>query len=203
MFPSRVVLFFGLAFVFVGTKGQDGFDLADAFKDDPTKAPADDSNFPDVDLDFDDPKAPETPKNHDNNPDEFDLNDAIDGVDKFTPTMLPKKPANGDPDRQFGDMDLVDIAGGAYSPDKIIPKGENQESGQDGGNGTLTGIITGVLLAVGGGVSSYILYQKKKLCFSLTGNSTEQNTKQENVRGQREDPQSYSTLLQTQPVGSN
>ncbi|XP_059502795.1 CD99 antigen-like protein 2 [Stegostoma tigrinum] len=199
MFPSRAVLLFGLAFVFVGTKGQDGFDLADAFKDGPTKAPAVDPDFPDIDLDFD-PEVPAPPKDRNNNPDEFDLNDALNNEDKYTPTKLPKQPANGDPDRQFGDLDLLDAAG--VGPDKFIPKDDKQESDQDGGNGTLTGIITGVLLALGGGVSSYILYQKKKLCFSLTGNSTEQNTKQENVRGQREDPQTYSTLLQTQPVGS-
>ncbi|XP_048448302.1 CD99 antigen-like protein 2, partial [Rhincodon typus] len=174
---------------------QDGFDLADAFKDDPTKAPAVDPDFPDIDLDFD-PKVPAPPKDRNNNPDELDLNDALDGEDKYTPTKLPKQPANGDPDRQFGDLDLVDAAG--ISPDK----GDSQGSDQDGGNGTLIGVITAVLMALGGGVSSYILYQKKKLCFSLTGNSTEQNTKQENVRGQQEDPQSYSNLLQTQPVGS-
>ncbi|XP_041055811.1 CD99 molecule isoform X2 [Carcharodon carcharias] len=82
-------------------------------------------------------------------------------------------------------------------------KGNDKKDVQGGGNSTLTGIITGVLLALGGGVSSYVLYQKKKLCFALTGNSADQSTKQENVHGQREDPQSYSTLLKEQPAGNN
>ncbi|XP_067889269.1 CD99 molecule isoform X2 [Heterodontus francisci] len=204
MLLSRTVLFIGLAFAFVGTKGEDdGFDLADAFKDDPTKPPAVDPGLPDVDLDFDEPKVPTNPKNRNSNPDEFDLSDAINGEDKYTPTKRPKQPHSGGSDQQFGDSDLIDAAGGAYKPDKTNSKANEQGGDQGGGNGALTGIISGVLLALGGGLTSYVLYQKKKLCFSLSGNSTEQNTKQENVHGQREDPQSYSTLLQSQPVGSN
>ncbi|XP_078401213.1 CD99 molecule isoform X2 [Cetorhinus maximus] len=204
MLPSRAVLFIGLTFVFVGTKGEDGFDLNDALNDGPTKIPppAVDPELPDVALDFEGGKVPVDPKNRNGN-DEFDLSDAVDGEDKYTPTRLPKQPANGDPDHQFGDDDLVNAAGGAVDPEGTNPKGSDQKGNQGAGNSTITGIITGVLLALGGGVSSYVLYQKKKLCFSLTGNSADQSTKQENVHGQREDPQSYSTLLKEQPAGSN
>ncbi|XP_078078619.1 uncharacterized protein LOC144499879 isoform X2 [Mustelus asterias] len=206
MLSSRTILLIGLAFVFVGTKGDDGFDLNYALAEDlpKTQAPAVDPSFPDVDLDFDDPKVPTKPKNPNSNPDEFDLYEALDGEDKYTPTKVPKKPSKGgDADRRLGDDDLVAAAGDAYQPEVTNRKDGSKGGDQGSGSGTLTGIITGVLLALGGGVSSYILYQKKKLCFSLTGNSAEQNTKQENVHGQREDPQSYSTLLQAQPAGSN
>ncbi|XP_038674224.1 CD99 molecule isoform X1 [Scyliorhinus canicula] len=223
MLLPRTLLFIGLAFVFVGTKaaptlgvndtGDDGFDLNDAFKDDPpakTPRPGVDPNFPDVDLDFRDPKDPVLPKKPNSSPDELDLNDAVHGEDKYTPTKRPKQPPKGDPDRQFGDDDLVHAAGDAYNPDRPNAKDRGRASGQDSGQtneagskGTLAGIISGVLLALGGAVSSYVLYQKKKLCFSMSGNSAEQGNKQENVHGQREDPQSYNTLLKSQPAGSN
>ncbi|GCB71753.1 hypothetical protein scyTo_0001694 [Scyliorhinus torazame] len=213
-----------LAFVFVGTKaaatlgvndtGDDGFDLSAAFKEDPPAKPpppAVDPNFPGIDLDFSDPKDPVHPKKPNSNPDELDLNDAIIGEDKYTPTKRPKQPPKGDPDRQLEDDDLVHAAGDSYNPDGPNAKDRGRASGQDsgqasdqdGGKGTLAGIISGVLLALGGAVSSYVLYQKKKLCFSMSGNSAEQGNKQENVHGQREDPQSYNPLLKSQPAGSN
>ncbi|XP_051882119.1 CD99 antigen-like protein 2 [Pristis pectinata] len=210
----RSILFIGLAFVFVRIKGQDdGFNLEDVFKDLPTQPPATKPNLPDVPLDFDDPKVPTDPKKKEDDYDGFNLDDAVNGEDKYTPTKAPHKPGGGGggSGRQFGDDDLAAAADEGYKPDKTDSAGRsggrsggtNQGSNQDGGNGTLAGIISGVLLSLAGGVTSYVLYQKKKLCFSLTGNSGEQNMKPDNVQGQREDPQSYSTLLQSQPVTNN
>ncbi|XP_067841817.1 CD99 molecule isoform X2 [Heptranchias perlo] len=223
MLPSRTILFICLAFFFVETQaapmlgindtGDDNlFDLADAMKDIPTKPPAVDPDLPDIDLDFED-KAPVNPKKPNSDSKDFDLDVAVDGEDIYTPTKKPSnKPHGGGSGGEFGDSDLINAAGDNYNPDQTNSKGRsaggrsddtNQGSDQGQGTGTIAGIISGVLLAVVGGASSYIAYQKKKLCFSLQGNSTEQSTKQDNVHGQREDPQSYSTLLQSQPVGSN
>lgn len=211
----RSILFLGLAIIFVRTKGQDdGFNLEDAFNDDvPTaKPPAKPPAIPDTSLDFDDPDVPAKPKNTEDDAGGFDLNDAVNGEDKYT--KAPFKPGRGgNSGGDFGDRDLMDVAGGDYNPDKTNSKGrsaggssgDNTQGGgtKEGGNGTLAGIISGVLLSLAGGVTSYVLYQKKKLCFKVTGNSGEQNVKQDNAQGQREDPQSYSTLLQSQPVASN
>uniref|UniRef100_UPI00398EBD2F CD99 antigen-like n=1 Tax=Pristiophorus japonicus TaxID=55135 RepID=UPI00398EBD2F len=200
MLSSRTILLIGLAFVFVATKGEDYFDLGDALKDDPTNAPAVKPTLPDFDtnLDFDDHNVPSIPKNRNNDPDGFNLDDAINGKDKYTPTK-PSRPANvpnaGGSGRQFADSDLEDGL-------PVKPNVDDAAGGEGGGNSTITGIVTGLLLALGGGVSSYVLYQKKKLCFGM-GNSSEQPAKQDNVAGKREDPQSYSTLLQSQPAGTN
>ncbi|XP_072118753.1 CD99 molecule [Mobula birostris] len=211
MLRVRSILFIGLAFVFAKIEGDDdfGFNLEDAVNDGPTKAPPTKPSLPDVpfDLDFDDDKKPVDPKQDDLG--EFDLSDAINGEDKYTATKSPYKPGgSGESGRQFGDDDLADAAGGNYKPDKTgskghsggLPGGSSQESNQGSKTGTLTGIISGVLLSVVGAVSSYILYQKKKLCFSLTGSSGEQNVKQNSAQGQQEEPQSYNTLLQSQPA---
>ncbi|XP_032879242.1 CD99 antigen [Amblyraja radiata] len=213
----RCILFLGLAIVFVRTKGEDGgFNLEDATRDDlPTlKPPAKPPAIPETSLDFNDADMPAKPKNTEDDADEFDLGDALDGEDKYTPTKAPAKPGKGgNSGGDFGDDDLKDIAGGDYKPDNTNskgrsaggPSGDSTQEGatKEGGNGTLAGIISGVLLSLAGGVTSYVLYQKKKLCFKVTGNSGEQNVKQDNAQGQREDPQSYSTLLQSQPVASN
>ncbi|XP_078258174.1 CD99 molecule isoform X2 [Rhinoraja longicauda] len=209
----RCVLFLGLALVFVRTKGDDGgFDLEDALGDDhtppsPVKPPA----LPDIPLDFGDPKDPSKPKKANDDDDGFDLGDAVNGEDKYTPTKAPSKPGSrGGSGKDFGDSDLADAAGGDYNPDKTNtkgraaagPSGDNTQETEKGGNSTLAGIISGVLLSLAGGATSYVLYQKKKLCFKMSGNSGEQNVKQDNVQGQKEDPQSYSTLLQSQQVAS-
>ncbi|XP_072900310.1 CD99 antigen-like protein 2 [Hemitrygon akajei] len=206
MLSVRSILFIGLAFFFVKIEGNDdpGFDLGDALKDDPTTAPVTKPVLPDVPLDFEDGKKPVKPKEDDS--DGFDLSVAIDGVDKYTPTEAPKKPGgSGGSGHQFGDEDLAVAAGDNYKPDKTSSKGRsggaaegsNQESSQGNNTGTLTGIISGVLLTVVGTVSSYILYQKKKLCFKLTGSSGEQNVKQNSAQGQHDEPQSYNSLLQS------
>ncbi|XP_059819755.1 CD99 antigen-like protein 2 [Hypanus sabinus] len=213
MSSVRSILFIGLAFVFVKIEGDDdddySFNLENALKGDPTLAPVTKPALPDVPLDFDDGKKPVKPKEDDSGG--FDLNDALEGVDKYTPTEAPYKPGgSGGSGHQFRDEDLANAAGDNYKPDKTSSKGRsggaaegsNQESSQGNNTGTLTGIISGVLLTVVGTVSSYILYQKKKLCFKLTGSSGEQNVKQNSAQGQQDEPQSYNSLLQSHPANN-
>ncbi|XP_069748131.1 CD99 antigen-like [Narcine bancroftii] len=234
--PSgRSVLLIGLVLGFVRTRA-DEFDLNVALdgedKYTPTKAPSkpggrggsDDEFDLNFALDGEDKytptKAPSKPGGRGGSDDEFDLNVALDGEDKYTPTKAPSKPGGrGGSGHQFGDDDLLNVADDNYKPDKTNSKGRSAGgssggrsaggssgghssggSSGGGGSGTLTGIISGVLLSLAGGVTSYVLYQKKKLCFKLRGNSGEQNMKQDAAQGQQVDPQSYNTLLQSQPA---
>ncbi|XP_060089895.1 CD99 antigen [Heteronotia binoei] len=65
------------------------------------------------------------------------------------------------------------------------------ESAKDGG--MLAGIISSVLVAVVGAVSSFIAYQKKKLCFKA---SDQENVNMESQQGAHAEPPVQRTLLQ-------
>ncbi|RXM97405.1 CD99 antigen-like protein 2 [Acipenser ruthenus] len=85
--------------------------------------------------------------------DDFNLEDAL--VDTPTKPPAPKpKPAGGPSGGSKGggsisDKDLEDILGDGYSPDRK------------------KGIASAIGMALVGVVTSYISYQKKKLCFSI------------------------------------
>uniref|UniRef100_A0A3Q2EBA4 CD99 antigen-like protein 2 n=1 Tax=Cyprinodon variegatus TaxID=28743 RepID=A0A3Q2EBA4_CYPVA len=95
--------------------------------------------------------------------DDFNLADALDEN---------QKPGGG-----FSDTDLEDVSKDkGYKPDKGKGYGQKDDSSQssyDGNSemtaevGTIAGIISAVSVALVGAISSYISYQKKKLCFSL------------------------------------
>ncbi|XP_038128777.1 CD99 antigen-like protein 2 [Cyprinodon tularosa] len=93
---------------------------------------------------------------------DFNLADALDEN---------QKPGGG-----FSDTDLEDVSKDkGYKPDKGKGYGQKDDSSQsyDGNSemtaevGTIAGIISAVSVALVGAISSYISYQKKKLCFSL------------------------------------
>uniref|UniRef100_V9L5J4 CD99 antigen-like protein 2 n=1 Tax=Callorhinchus milii TaxID=7868 RepID=V9L5J4_CALMI len=201
--------------------GDDGdLDLGDALGPDPDipDAPKDgDKEIPDLGLDFDEPKP--TPPRVGNKPkgsdDGFNLEDALFGDDKLTPTKKPRVPARGG-GNQDTDLKDSDLMNGDYKPDQTNSKGRkasggsadtNGNSGGGGGGGqsagSTAGIVGGIAMALVGAAGGYFTYQKKKLCFKIQGNTAEQGTKQENVQNQKEDPQSYSTLLQSQSAGGN
>ncbi|XP_021484679.1 CD99 antigen isoform X4 [Meriones unguiculatus] len=90
---------------------------------------------------------------------DFDLSDALDGPKKPTPgttKAAPKKPA--------GDLDLKDAmgdgagGGGARREDPEAGGGPAQEA-------VIPGVVAAVLAAVAGAVSSFVAYQRRKLCF--------------------------------------
>ncbi|XP_021484676.1 CD99 antigen isoform X1 [Meriones unguiculatus] len=124
---------------------------------------------------------------------DFDLSDALDGPKKPTPgttKAAPKKPAGdldlkdamGDGARQrltssssalypsqggISDTDLEDVVGkggrgagggGARREDPEAGGGPAQEA-------VIPGVVAAVLAAVAGAVSSFVAYQRRKLCF--------------------------------------
>ncbi|MBN3320548.1 GLYG2 protein, partial [Atractosteus spatula] len=96
---------------------------------------------------------------------DFDLGDVLDmpGPTKPPVTPKPKKPSGGG---SFDNDDLGYVAGeGDYNPDK--GKGGGRSGAE--GSGKIAGIVSAVGVALLGAASSYFAYQKKKLCFKISG----------------------------------
>ncbi|XP_064184534.1 CD99 antigen-like protein 2 isoform X3 [Anguilla rostrata] len=155
-------------------------------------------------------------------PDDFDLSDALDpkndigGKDKNSKGDKgfgsggrgDGRPNNrgGNSDGKFSDDDLFDTGkDNGYSPDKGKGEREGGTSPQDNNNydtmaetGTIAGIVSAVAMALVGAVSSYISYQKKKLCFSIQQGLNAEVTKGENPEAVvSQEPQAQQTLLQS------
>ncbi|KAK2913675.1 hypothetical protein Q8A67_002074 [Cirrhinus molitorella] len=114
---------------------------------------------------------------------------------------------------QFSDDDLMDVGNdNSYKPDKGKGGKGGSSAGSSGGDldpaddnnydtmaetGTIAGIVSAVAMALVGAVSSYISYQKKKLCFSI-----QQSLNADMVKADAPDavvaqePQVQQTLLQ-------
>ncbi|MEE6469047.1 hypothetical protein FKM82_008478 [Ascaphus truei] len=177
MITWRFAVLFCLAFVAVEVRGQNEFDLSDAFdnpaettpKPVPSKKPAGDG---------------------------FDLGDAVGHGDDMhkKPTIKPQPGHGGAGGHEFGDDDLFDAAGGKQSPNH---PGEDQgqhpkeEAAQPG---VVAGVVSAVGVALVGAVSSFIAYQKKKLCFK--GGDDPENVNMESHKGEQREPQVQSSLLQ-------
>ncbi|XP_037368650.1 CD99 antigen isoform X2 [Talpa occidentalis] len=128
--------------------------------------------------------------------DDFNLEDALGGGGERNdprPTYRPRPKPNPHPNPNpnpkqpgssggFSDSDLFDGTadgggggrgghGGRAGPDEH----DNTQNGgapQADSPGVLSGIIGSVVVAVVGAVSSFIAYQKKKLCFKESGGAT-------------------------------
>uniref|UniRef100_A0A452UYH8 CD99 molecule (Xg blood group) n=1 Tax=Ursus maritimus TaxID=29073 RepID=A0A452UYH8_URSMA len=148
-----------------GETGQD-FDLSDALGDNDKK-----------------PTAP--PKRPSADDDGFSLEDALGGGGNNDPVPPnpPKPKPHPNPNQPgssggFSDSDLIDGAadggggggggGGGQKPDG----GEQADS-----PGVVPGIIGAVVVAVAGAISSFIAYQKKKLCFKENADQGEPSPK--------------------------
>ncbi|XP_035267789.1 CD99 antigen-like protein 2 isoform X4 [Anguilla anguilla] len=134
-------------------------------------------------------------------PDDFDLSDALDPKND-----IGGKDKNSKGDGKFSDDDLFDTGkDNGYSPDKGKGEREGGTSPQDNNNydtmaetGTIAGIVSAVAMALVGAVSSYISYQKKKLCFSIQQGLNAEVTKGENPEAVvSQEPQAQQTLLQS------
>ncbi|XP_043101091.1 CD99 antigen-like protein 2 isoform X3 [Puntigrus tetrazona] len=144
---------------------------------------------------------------------EFDLEDALNPDNDIRGTGNKDSGKGGS---QFSDDDLADVGSdNSYKPDK----GKGGKGGSSGGSsdrnsagdvdpaddnyntmaetGTIAGIVSAVAMALVGAVSSYISYQKKKLCFSI-----QQSLNADMVKADAPDavvaqePQVQQTLLQ-------
>ncbi|XP_019962907.2 CD99 antigen-like protein 2 [Paralichthys olivaceus] len=206
---------------------QDSFDLADALDgDDDSKSltPAPKPAIPaggDFDLEVSgttttttkapprvipkgttSPKAPVKPKPKPAN-DDLNLADALNPNNDID----GKEKNKGQGDR-FSDSDLIDVSkDDTYKPDK----GKGGISGGDGDPinqhddhsettaevGTIAGIVSAVAMALVGAISSYISYQKKKLCFGIQQSLNTENVKAENPETVVvTEPQVQQTLLE-------
>ncbi|XP_033906714.3 CD99 antigen-like protein 2 isoform X2 [Acipenser ruthenus] len=149
------------------------------------------------------PKRKPQPKPQPANPNDFDLADALDDKND-------RKKDNNGGGGSISDKDLEDILGDGYSPDRKKGGG----SGGGGGNvpsddpgygdgtaetGTIAGIASAIGMALVGVVTSYISYQKKKLCFSIQESlNSAQYVKGEHLEAVvAEEPQAQQTLLQS------
>lgn len=147
------------------------------------------------------PKRKPQPKPQPANPNDFDLADALDDKND-------RKKDNNGGGGSISDKDLEDILDDGYSPDRKKGGGGgggNVPSDDPGyGDGTAeTGTIAGIASAIGmalmGVVTSYISYQKKKLCFSIQESlNNAQYVKGEHLEAVvAEEPQAQQTLLQS------
>ncbi|XP_064264321.1 CD99 antigen isoform X3 [Passer domesticus] len=154
-------------------RGQD-FSLEDALADGTTKKPL---------------VTQKTPSS-----DDFDLSDAFDSGDpKPHPSASPR-----DTDK-FDDSDLWDGSlpkGGSDGSGSNERKGPTPKSGEEGeaSPGVLAGIISAVGATVVASVSSFIAYQKKKLCFKQSAD--EENVNMDSHRGAQSEPPVQRTLLE-------
>nr|XP_046237285.1 CD99 antigen-like protein 2 isoform X1 [Scatophagus argus] len=148
---------------------------------------------------------------------ELDLDDffKFDGMTttKAPPKIVPKvpsgtkapikpKPMSGG----FSDNDLIDVSkDDSYKPDKGKGgRGDSDQINQYDDNiettaevGTIAGIVSAVAMALVGAVSSYISYQKKKLCFSIQQSLNADMVKTENPEAVvASEPQVQQTLLE-------
>ncbi|XP_020329558.2 CD99 antigen-like protein 2 isoform X2 [Oncorhynchus kisutch] len=188
------------------SQNSDGFDLSDALDDvsiatatpkavegagadeeiTPTKAP---------------PKAPATkaPSHKPKPPsDEFDLSDALDPNNDIG----GKDKNKGQADKGIGGGGRGDRApnnrggnGGGHGGGQSAADDNNLDTMAE--TGTIAGIISAIGLALVGAVTSYVSYQKKKLCFSIQQSLNADLVKTDNPDAVvATEPQVQQTLLE-------
>ncbi|XP_041820873.1 CD99 antigen-like protein 2 [Chelmon rostratus] len=135
--------------------------------------------------------------------DDFDLADALDPNNDIGGKDKSKGQGGG-----FSDSDLFDVSkDDTYKPDKgkgSRPSGDSDQINQYDDNnetttevGTIAGIASAVAMALVGAISSYISYQKKKLCFSIQQSLNTDMVKAENPEAVvATEPQVQQTLLE-------
>lgn len=214
---ARLPVLFCLLFLIAGIRGQEDFDLGQAVGDDPTVAPTPEKKIdpavkPDVPKPATlapkaDPKpATSAPKPAPNDDAGFDLSDAFGGAEPTTQKTQPGHGGGGGGGGSLDDRDLIDAAGGLPANDPSEHDGkpsgramQPSSGGQEEGQGQeKQSVIAGVLSALGvaavGAVSSFIAYQKKKLCFKGQAEDPE-NVNMDNQKGDQNDPQVQTNLL--------
>uniref|UniRef100_A0A803VFG7 CD99 molecule (Xg blood group) n=1 Tax=Ficedula albicollis TaxID=59894 RepID=A0A803VFG7_FICAL len=160
----------------LSSAGQDDFSLGDALLEETTKKPL------------------VTQKTPPSDPDDFDLIHALDPVNP-----KPHPPANPRDTGTFDDSDLLDgnfPKGGGDGSGRNERKGPAPNNGQEeqASPGAIAGIVSAVGAALIGTVSSFIAYQKKKLCFKQSAD--EENVNMQSHRGAQSEPPVQRTLLE-------
>ncbi|XP_068778161.1 CD99 antigen isoform X1 [Struthio camelus] len=148
--------------------------------------------------------ASQKPASHD---DGFSLEDAVDpGDPKQDPPARPgdtDNPKQGPPahPKDTGSIDDSDLYDGSLpgGRDRGGSDGRKDSNPSNGGEseasqGAVAGIISAVVATVIGAVSSFIAYQKKKLCFKQSAD--QENVNMESHRGAQSEPPVQRTLLE-------
>ncbi|KAJ7319645.1 hypothetical protein JRQ81_019156 [Phrynocephalus forsythii] len=118
---------------------------------------------------------------------ELDLHDAFGDNDPKNPGPPPPRPQPGSHDDTGGlsDADLFEGNLPTYKPE---PEPDSQ-----GSQGMVAGIVSSIAVAIVGALSSFIAYQKKKLCFKA---GDQENVNMESQQGAHAEPPVQRTLLQ-------
>lgn len=136
--------------------------------------------------------------------DDLDLADALDPNNDIAGKDKKRVQGGG-----FSDDDLLDVGNDdTYKPDKgkgpgpggsdHINQKNNDKPETTAEVGTIAGIASAVAMALVGAVTSYISYQKKKLCFSMQQSLNSEMVKSENPDAVvATEPQVQQTLLES------
>uniref|UniRef100_UPI001AA004DD CD99 antigen n=1 Tax=Ictidomys tridecemlineatus TaxID=43179 RepID=UPI001AA004DD len=130
----------------------------------------------------------------------FNLEDALGGGGGgHDAPALPNepKPRPNQPGSSggFSDSDLLDGTSGGEGHGGGSDGGNPRNEGQDSNSeGVVPGIVGAVVVAVAGAISSFIAYQKKKLCFKENAGQGEVDL--ENRAGTNAEPPVQRTLLE-------
>ncbi|XP_007427735.1 CD99 antigen isoform X1 [Python bivittatus] len=166
-------------------RGQGDFDLSDALGNvvstknpsSVTKKPDDDLNLEDALSGGDDSKKPAPPPPQPK-PGSHGNSGGISDSDLYEGELPPENPQSGR---------ASNPSSGGHDSDS--------SGNTEGSQGMLAGIISSVVVAIAGAVSSFIAYQKKKLCFKA---SDQENVNAESQQGAHAEPPVQRTLLQKQ-----
>ncbi|XP_071069560.1 CD99 antigen-like isoform X1 [Dasypus novemcinctus] len=137
-------------------------------------------------------KQPTTPPLRTPKDDDFKLDDALPGDGKDDPPAHnPSKPKPREPGSSgsFSDSDLSDGTSEGAGGGRQRNDGEEQAASP----AVIPGIVGTVVVAVAGAISSFIAYQKKKLCFKE--NAGEEGNV-ENHPSTKAEPHVQCTLLE-------
>ncbi|KAM6438662.1 CD99 antigen-like isoform 2-T2 [Rhynochetos jubatus] len=170
----------------------------------PAKGNGDDFSLEDAIETTEKPLPPQTPSPSDH---DRTLKPAVHpDVPKPRPPANPRdtdNPKQGPPAHPgdtgyFDDSELLDgnlPKGGSDGSDGNERKGPSPDSDKEASasQGEIAGIVSAVLATVIGAVSSFIAYQKKKLCFKQ---SDEENVNMESHQGAQSEPPVQRTLLE-------
>ncbi|XP_012327129.1 CD99 antigen isoform X1 [Aotus nancymaae] len=164
-------------------------------------APDDDFDLSEALGDNEEKKPTATPKKPSAG-DDFDLSDALGGGghNDPAPPNPPKPRPNPNPKQppstgSFSDADLADgVSGGEGAAGGHGGGSQGKEGEQADAPGVIPGIVGAIVVAVAGAISSFIAYQKKKLCFKE--NAEQGEVDMESHRNTSAEPAVQRTLLE-------
>ncbi|KAM9593849.1 CD99 antigen isoform 4-T4 [Morphnus guianensis] len=156
----------------------------------PARGNFDDFNLQDA---FETTKNPLPSQKPSSDSGDFSLEDALHPDDpKPGPPATPRDTGKLD-DSDLYDGGVPNRGGrGSGSNERKDPSPNNGQTAE-ASQGAIAGIVSAVFATVIGAVSSFIAYQKKKLCFKQ---SDEENVNMESHRGAQSEPPVQRTLLE-------